>query len=894
MSQVIYSIVQLLCGFCLVKSQVSVEILDSIATLTPDGLQEAELSLIFVALPFQLLNEFEPNPFGSDLVTQSIEIKGIPGSSFVGCVVLVDCDTNSLAADSAVAVSGTFDSDGILVVSVNDLKNPSFILLLVAGGCPTLGTPSGLTSSNVVDAIGIPASSVDVAFCQPSEIDPSLSIFPSFAYTGDEPKLVFRDRVTNAWYAINDPPLDEVIDIDGNSIATSAFLQGDPLQTSFGALNPTTSLFTAQINEFEPNPFGADPPNQPIELLGFPFSTFFGCIVAVDCDDDNLIIDKASAVTGMFDRNGLLVVSISDLENPSFILMLLNGDNCPPLGADSTMAINPTNVIDAIGIPDSTFDEDRCKPTSINPALDIFPGFTYTGDQPKLVFRDGATRVWYALNDPPLGVVIRQDGLSLVQSDFATGNPFLSSFGQTNPSVDIIIHPPTAEPSNSNSPSIMPSLSPSSSSMPSPTPSEKPSIFPSFSHEPTLAPSSSPSFSTKPSLSPSVSASLSMNPSNSPSNTPSLSPKPSTMPSLSPSSSLLLTSAPSDTPSLSSEPSMTPSATPSHSITPSTSMGPTFFPSTSTLPTVNENVCTESDRDDPIIYCPDDIVTDIGQLDDCTSSIHYEIFSEDECVMKSLTRIVGKNSNKFRATHGRIDLTSTLDAPVGRMTHTFIAMDAAGRSTSCSFDVSVTYPISCHIKAPGDCIHGTESCTFDPDVGEENCAFVCSEVATSYLVSWSYPVKTCYDQPLTVEAIVKAGCLRDLVLTESDNNGEINLSQTELMKCKHSGRDSEDFKEYQEEEVKLIVTLKAGGTIVGICEDSPDFFPESNDNEVGRLSVEAGDTSRMRYLFLVSSVLVGTILFVLRFTMFKQRQCCCVQKGGYDDDVGDCSTNSDL
>ena len=231
--------------------------------------------------------------------------------------------------------------------------------------------------------------------------------------------------------------------------------------------------------------------------------------------------------------------------------------------------------------------------------------------------------------------------------------------------------------------------------------------------------------------------------------------------------------------------------------------------------------CAVDDNADPTIYCPNDIIAEIGMAqDDCTAKVNYSVFSKDDCVRESMTRLTGNRSSTFRASHGRIDLQSNFAALVGTdTTHEFIARDESGRLALCSFAISVQHPVTCEITAPGECIDGSEECYFDSDVGREVCHFVCNEVATSYHVSWSYPEKNCYDGTLTTEAVIRAGCFDDIFLTDDDNNGPIPLSINDLMECKSSRSGSEDEDDSHENEVKLMVRLKHGNILVGTCED---------------------------------------------------------------------------
>jgi hypothetical protein len=229
-----------------------------------------------------------------------IELKGPSvAATFDGCIVSVDCDADTLTIDRATAVDGAFDGNRLLTFTIGDLENPSFILLLVMGACLT--AVGELTATNVVDAIGVPDSDGDEGRCAPSFIDPSLSNFPTFAFTGDVPKLIFRDAVSNAWYALNDPDLGQVLDIESNPVPVFTFI-GDPFVTSFGDPNPRSAFERPFINEFEPNPFGPDPSSQQVELKGVAGRGMYGCIVIVDCDTSTLAIDRAETVSGTFDH----------------------------------------------------------------------------------------------------------------------------------------------------------------------------------------------------------------------------------------------------------------------------------------------------------------------------------------------------------------------------------------------------------------------------------------------------------------------------------------------------------------------------------------------------------------------------------------------------------------
>jgi hypothetical protein len=84
------------------------------------------------------INEFEPNPSGTDPSIINVEIlcaasdKG-NGISFSEWLVSIGSDSGASpgTVNRTAQISGTFDSSGILLVSIPDLENPSFTFLLM-------------------------------------------------------------------------------------------------------------------------------------------------------------------------------------------------------------------------------------------------------------------------------------------------------------------------------------------------------------------------------------------------------------------------------------------------------------------------------------------------------------------------------------------------------------------------------------------------------------------------------------------------------------------------------------------------------------------------------------------------------------------------------------------
>jgi len=188
------------------------------------------------------------------------------------------------------------------------------------------------------------------------------------------------------------------------------------------------------INEFEPNPVGADPSSVSIELKGTPNLEFTGYLLSIENDGPDGVIERSREVSGIFDTNGLLVVNVPDLENPSFTILLVDSftgtvgvtdiDTNDDGIIDDSSSFNI--VYDAIGIPDTKNDEQYLYGEGLGGK-----NFVYTGEEPFLVFRDKATSLLYAVNEPEDTVVHNTEGETIPIENF-TGNPTIPSFGAPN------------------------------------------------------------------------------------------------------------------------------------------------------------------------------------------------------------------------------------------------------------------------------------------------------------------------------------------------------------------------------------------------------------------------------------------------------------------------------
>lgn len=228
--------------------------------------------LLFTTSIFgQIINEFEANPPGGDPAMVSFELKGTPNESFSGWILSVESDGANGQIDRATMVSGTFDSNGLLVVSIPDLENPSFTVILTSDFTGTAGTTDIDTNDDgtandtstlgtIYDALGVPDSTGDEASLYGADLGGA-----DFVYTGHDPELIFRDGSTEDWYAVNEvmdtSTFTDVFDISGNTVSSASF-SVDPISTgtTFGTANPertgTASVNRNEIPNFSvyPNP----------------------------------------------------------------------------------------------------------------------------------------------------------------------------------------------------------------------------------------------------------------------------------------------------------------------------------------------------------------------------------------------------------------------------------------------------------------------------------------------------------------------------------------------------------------------------------------------------------------------------------------------------------------
>lgn len=199
-------------------------------------------------LPAALISEFRPDPSGRDPLTQQVELSGIAGTAFRGYLLGIGGEVGrSGTVDTFALIDGMFDSNGLLLATIGDLLDPTHTIVLVndydasAGPTDIDTNDDGIVDDTsrligIQDAIGIPDSTTDLPRLYGSKLGGQ-----DFAFTGDQPQLVFRDASTGSWYAINDPINNQIFNTDAMNVADTLPFNGDPFNSSFGAINPTAA-----------------------------------------------------------------------------------------------------------------------------------------------------------------------------------------------------------------------------------------------------------------------------------------------------------------------------------------------------------------------------------------------------------------------------------------------------------------------------------------------------------------------------------------------------------------------------------------------------------------------------------------------------------------------------
>ncbi len=191
----------------------------------------------------QLINEFSSNPDGADPAMVDFEFLGDAGTMFEGYLTFIDSDPGSATGfiNNSYFISGTFDANGILNVSLADYENPTFTVVLSSMSAGGAGDSVDADQDGTIDNIasfGTVYDSINIL-----DIDTDLDYADdfggtSFAFTGAEPERLFRELTTGEWIAVNDVfnEAGGIYAADGTEYFSVDFAS-DPLQYTYGGVN---------------------------------------------------------------------------------------------------------------------------------------------------------------------------------------------------------------------------------------------------------------------------------------------------------------------------------------------------------------------------------------------------------------------------------------------------------------------------------------------------------------------------------------------------------------------------------------------------------------------------------------------------------------------------------
>ncbi|MEM6255563.1 MAG: ExeM/NucH family extracellular endonuclease [Cyanobacteria bacterium P01_D01_bin.156] len=334
-------------------------------------------------------------------------------------------DNGWQAAGSFRSTEGTFTWTAPTDIAAGTVVNPAVSsILFSASGDQILAYQGDATNPTFIYALN---SEGNPGVWQSDATSSNISALPTGLVDGES--AVALDEIDNAIYT-------------GTTSGTKAELLAAISDSSNWSGNnstrqtlPTSSFTigggaTPLINEFQPNPDGADPADVTFELSGEPSTSFSGWILSVEADfSPGQTVDRATQVSGTFDSNGLLTVTVPDLENPSFTVILTDTFT-GSIGDVFDVSLVGT-VFDAIGIPDIAGDETNLLGAALGGT-----DFAFTGAEPELVFRDGTTGDLYAVNNVVSGTqVFDVNGNSIDPANFDINPIVVDTFGAVNPSL---------------------------------------------------------------------------------------------------------------------------------------------------------------------------------------------------------------------------------------------------------------------------------------------------------------------------------------------------------------------------------------------------------------------------------------------------------------------------
>ncbi|MEM9679375.1 MAG: BspA family leucine-rich repeat surface protein, partial [Bacteroidota bacterium] len=237
------------------ENDVTITVIDAAGNTDQCDATITLVSNVNTTLPI-LISEYQPITFDSN-VPQTIELKGEPGESFIGTFVIIDGDNSRNGrgvVTDATDISGVFNGDGILTVSIPNVTNPSHTAVLTSAFSGTVdvtdidddndGVADDLSSfGTFFDAVGVS----DGGACCPLDVlygaDFGGVNLPSI---GANPSAIFREGSVGDFYQISTSS-DVIYNTNGDVVDPLLFNLFPTDNGTFGDINPSVTKTSTDI-----------------------------------------------------------------------------------------------------------------------------------------------------------------------------------------------------------------------------------------------------------------------------------------------------------------------------------------------------------------------------------------------------------------------------------------------------------------------------------------------------------------------------------------------------------------------------------------------------------------------------------------------------------------------
>lgn len=196
-----------------------------------------------------IINELQPILDGTNPRRAEVELRGVPGEQFSGFLLSIGSDLRpssrrSMRIGGVTQVTGTFDSNGLLSVSIDDVDLPSRSIVLTQGFAGSLNYILDQNNDGVIDdvaylgiildAIGVPASLLGEDGLVAQQLGGT-----DLKYIGADPTLSYRDGCSLKWYDVkSESGTSTLFDASGDEMGNPPNFDKDPRETTFNGPNP--------------------------------------------------------------------------------------------------------------------------------------------------------------------------------------------------------------------------------------------------------------------------------------------------------------------------------------------------------------------------------------------------------------------------------------------------------------------------------------------------------------------------------------------------------------------------------------------------------------------------------------------------------------------------------